>query len=412
MARPDYLEEENEFGTGGSGYLPPETYGPTTASSPSTPSPQADPEGDDVLRNYLLSQADQQKSDLQKAQETAATNRLYAQLSQAAATLGAGIAGAQRPDSKPFDQLIASAQQPVTDLEQQQKLDENKDKILRDYLLKNAQIQGKKDVSQSWQQFNKAQSEADQKFKTEQEEKKLKSAAEQKELDRINQLKAAEIAAKGRGERQGSGFEFRDKQFAERTHNQVMNLIDRDPTLKQQFTQIRNLDNAGQLVANAAKEGKPITKQQFEDFQQAVISNLGTKGQQAVHERNSKYFTSLGINGEAFLQFVTGVPQNIGVDNPLYKHVADLAHWEVQNVQGQIQDQIDVLTAGRGYIYDENPKLKADLQNKINALTKKSKTRNFETPTGGNTVPNSGPKPPVKQNGHIYYWNAEKGKYE
>lgn len=192
--------------------------------------------------------------------------------------------------------------------------------------------------------------------------------------DIIKGVVSGTYGAQGRG----SGFDFRDKQFAERTHNQLMARLDRDPTLKAQFGQLRGMDNAAQLVTNAAREGKPITTQQFQDFQQSVLANLGQKGVQAVGERNAKYFDSLGLRGTAMIQLLTGQPQDIGKDNPLYQHVHDLARWETENVRSQIQDQIDGLTAGAGYIYDENPKLKRDLDRKIQALMKKTNTRNYQ----------------------------------
>jgi hypothetical protein len=198
-------------------------------------------------------------------------------------------------------------------------------------------------------------------------------------------LQRAQAAAAGRGQGREESYGFRDKQLAQRTHNQLMARLDRDPTLKAQFGQLRGMDNAAQLVTRAVEEGKPITRQQFEDFQQSVIANLGQKGVQAVGERNSKYFDSLGIRGDAALQLLTGVPQDIGKDHPLYQHVHDLARWETENVRSQIQDQIDGVTAGLGYIYDENPSLKNALDQKIKALMKKTNTRNFggaESPKG------------------------------
>lgn len=191
-------------------------------------------------------------------------------------------------------------------------------------------------------------------------------------------------------------YEFRDAQLAKRLHAKVIDKIDRDPMLRQQLGQITNLRNAASLAENAVKEGKPITKQQFADLQQSVISSLGIKGQGSVGEREEKLFTSAGINGKAALQFLTGKPQDIGRNNPLYGHVKDLARWASDNASRQYSEQLENLTAGNDYIYDDNPVLKASLNKKIAQLNKVAKNRQFtDEPIAGAVAapaaPQSGP---------------------
>lgn len=179
-----------------------------------------------------------------------------------------------------------------------------------------------------------------------------------------------------------AAFSFRDHQLAEREHSKLMGRIDRDPTLKQQLGAISNVRNATALTENAVNEGKPITKQQFADLQQTVLRNLGISGVQSFNERHAKELNSLGINADAAIQFLSGTPQDIGKDNPLYKHVKDMARWQSGSLEKQYQEQVANLTAGNEWIYEDpaNKRLKAAFDNKINQLTKTVKGRAYTDP--------------------------------
>lgn len=344
---------------GGSGaWHPPMTPPPQSTAAPATSTTPAGGGMDDPLMQYFLKQQQGQKEQLAGAQDASKNNLLYARLGGAANTIGSGLAGA-KTDSQPFEALAKDAELPVANIEQEQKLTDPTNRLVADYMSK--------------------------KYKLGQE-------AEQGALNRASREGIAEnrtAAIKSLG---GTKMDFRDKQLHERTHTRLLDKLDRDPTLKTQFQQIRNLDNAATLVQNSVNAGKPITKQQFNDFQQSVVANLGIRGQQAMHERDAKYFDSLGLNGDLFLQFVTGKPQDIGKDNPLYKHVKDMANWEAENVKGQIQAQVDGLIAGNEYIYDENPKLKAGLDAKVAAIMKKTGTKNLEGGGASAKATTSGPK--------------------
>lgn len=173
---------------------------------------------------------------------------------------------------------------------------------------------------------------------------------------------------------------LRDEQLAERMHEKVVSKIDGDPQLKAQLGQLTNMRNAMTLTEQAVKEGKPITAQQFQETQQAVLGSLGQKGQQSVAERNSKYLDSVGLHGKEAIQFLTGKPQDIGPDNPLYQHVADMARWESSNVAQQYKERLDSLSEGHGWIYDKHPDLKENLDKKIATIVGQAQGRQFGAP--------------------------------
>lgn len=257
--------------------------------------------------------------------------------------------------------------------------------------------------------------------------KSVAQAANEDRKEKIadKRLAATLAATRMRQSNAENNLNVRDRNFAMREHGKVMARIDRDPTLRTQLGQITQLRNAMTASENAVREGKPITTEQFQEVQQAVLQAIGQKGQQAVAERNAKYLNSLGFDGQKMVQFLTGQPQDIGPDNPLYQHIGDLARWESENIEGQYQDQIANLTAGNEHIYDENPKLKAALQSKVDQLTKTAKGRAFkgieqergESNASGllGKTPAGSPQPKPKtviQNGHTYQLNEETGQYE
>lgn len=187
------------------------------------------------------------------------------------------------------------------------------------------------------------------------------------------------------GDRMDQGqdrLNMRKSQFEERQYSNVLNKIDKDPILKAKMQALQTIDSSAQLVAKAREEGKPVSKQQFEELQQGIISSLGQKGIQVGSERAAKMFESAGIDAKAAFQFLLGTPIDIGKDNPLYNHVMDLARWESDISRQQMDDHLNRLTAGNGYIFDKRPDLKAGLLEKLGAFKKEVQTTNFKPGAG------------------------------
>lgn len=120
------------------------------AEEPVTQAPAEDPvtapprTPDDILRQRF-GQTDEMMGQLRNAEDAANSGRLAARLSQAGANLGASIARSQPIDQTPFTGLAADAEVPVKQMERRIQLQGNQDKVLRDYFLRNAQLDQKKD---------------------------------------------------------------------------------------------------------------------------------------------------------------------------------------------------------------------------------------------------------------------------
>ena len=175
--------------------------------------------------------------------------------------------------------------------------------------------------------------------------------------------------------KQENMMNFRDDQLDKRqafqAHKQVVANLKNDPQLKQELTQLRNLDNASSIVAQA----KNLTPQQIEEFQQSVRSNLGIKGGSGVNERAGTYLKSLGWRADEMAQFLTGSPASISQNDPLVRHIKELAQIESQNVKGQMQDRLDAISGGYGSIYDKYPEFKKDLNNLMKSVSKQGQTK-------------------------------------
>lgn len=82
---------------------------------------------------------------MSESEGAADENRLYARLAGAGAQIGSSIAGANNFNSKPFDDLAATADLPVKAVDKRIALKQGQDKVLREHLLKREKLkaQGK-----------------------------------------------------------------------------------------------------------------------------------------------------------------------------------------------------------------------------------------------------------------------------
>lgn len=149
-------------------------------------------------------------------------------------------------------------------------------------------------------------------------------------------------------------------------HNQVLARLSTDTGLRQRITQAQNLDNALALVTETDFK----TPQQFNEAQQAIRANLGIKGQTGLNERERDYFSNLGFSSQAAEQILFGNVTSIDPENPQFKHVLQIGRIERGKVAKQLQTRFDELTAGHESIYERNPDLKADLENRKAAFLK------------------------------------------
>lgn len=162
-----------------------------------------------------------------------------------------------------------------------------------------------------------------------------------------------QIVADRMGQRTNAIQEIADQ----RLHNQIINRVANDKQLGQRVTQYQNLQNSLSNVANADR----LTPQQIMEFQQSVRSNLGIRGQGGVGEREETYLKSLGLNGAAWKQFLTGEPAQISQNNAIVQHIKNLAGIEMQNIEKQMNSRLDTVSKGTSGFYNRRPDLKQDL---------------------------------------------------
>jgi hypothetical protein len=149
---------------------------------------------------------------------------------------------------------------------------------------------------------------------------------------------------------------FQDR-IDESNHQKVLGAIRNDKGLNQRLTQYQNLDNA---MANFTNAEHP-TVQQFNELQQAVRANLGIKGTSGVGEREETYIKGLGLNWDAFKQFLTMQPQDVQKDNGLLLHIQQLAKMEQKNIGRQYGTRLAAVAGGNNSLYERRPDLKANL---------------------------------------------------
>lgn len=150
-----------------------------------------------------------------------------------------------------------------------------------------------------------------------------------------------------------------------RVHTQVVNNLQKDPELKQRFSQYGNLQNALSSITDA----KDLTPEGIAEFQQAVRSNMGIKGSGGVGERAETYLNPLGLRAEHWKEMLTGDPADIAKDSNLVEHFKDLARIEMKNIQNVSASRLNTLTKGHGSMYSRRPDLKADLEDAASAMS-------------------------------------------
>lgn len=161
--------------------------------------------------------------------------------------------------------------------------------------------------------------------------------------------------------KQNEQMSFRDQQLQERNdfraHQQVLNKVKSDKTLNDSVIKAQNLTNA---ISNVEKTGV-ITPQDMADMQALAVANMGVGGQSSASERAERYAKTMGIKASEALQFLTGQPQSIGMNNPLFNRYKEIMRLETENFKDRAAKRIDALTSGNKSVYKRNPELASDL---------------------------------------------------
>lgn len=156
-------------------------------------------------------------------------------------------------------------------------------------------------------------------------------------------------------------FDQREELAAQRIHSQFQSKITQDQGFRDKAKQYYNLSNAIAL----ARSGKELPVQSADEIQQAIRNNLGIKGTGGVEEREKVYLSNAGWDVNKLQQYLTGNIKSIDINDPFMAHILDLADLERENARQGVMDQVDILSSGNSWIYNQYPKLKQSLDEKI-----------------------------------------------
>ena len=160
---------------------------------------------------------------------------------------------------------------------------------------------------------------------------------------------------------------YHDDQMTQKDDNrkqgQLLRTISHDPTITKAFTAAQNLDYA---IKNVESTGM-ITPKDVNDLQAIAINNMGIGGGTSMHERASRYASSLGLKVADVEQFLTGNFQPVDKNNPLYSRYKQIMLMEGQNFYDRAEKHLRSLTAGYGSILKRNPDFQDDIDNTVKA---------------------------------------------
>lgn len=199
------------------------------------------------------------------------------------------------------------------------------------------------------------------------EKTREKARYEDRARDRDARLDMAKMATDARRDNNDNLTRFRDDQATEkmdfRAHQTTLNKLRSDKTLADSANRAQNVANA---LSNADALGK-VTAQDFHDLQQLLVSNMGMNGGGSAHERADRYASTLGVKGSELLQFITGTPQDVGKDNPLFDRFKELGGLEVGNFRNRMGVRLKAITSGNDSMYKRRPDLQQDLEDAMAA---------------------------------------------
>lgn len=152
-----------------------------------------------------------------------------------------------------------------------------------------------------------------------------------------------------------------NERLGEQAYREILQNIEKNPTLKIKMQQIQGLDNAGAMIEKAPE----VTPQLFHDYQQAVVSAVN-RGNSGVGERAERYFTSRKISAANIKQFLTGRPMDLGKDDPMVQAIKDFAKIERTNIEKQYNNIVKASAAGQDRWL--TPERRKDLDTKIRAM--------------------------------------------
>lgn len=155
-----------------------------------------------------------------------------------------------------------------------------------------------------------------------------------------------------------------DSRLSQQAHNQVVRQLNSDPVLRTKLQQIQGIDNAGKII----EEAPVVTPAVFDEYQQALVGAIA-RGNTSVGERAHRYMSSMGIDENRILQYLSGQPMGVSKDDPLLKTAQGFAKTERGNIQKQYNQILDTSIQGSGqqHVYDKHPEMYQSLKSMVGA---------------------------------------------
>lgn len=148
-------------------------------------------------------------------------------------------------------------------------------------------------------------------------------------------------------------------------HQNVLKSIDQDKTNIQRLSNYSNLTNALTNFTNASIR----SPNQLAELEQTIRGSLGVKGVGGVEERDQTYLKTFERELIKAKQYWSSNPTDVQGIQTTINHLKELAQNEQGNFRNQVQTRYKALVGGHETLYERNPHLQQDLQNKIQAAS-------------------------------------------
>lgn len=185
------------------------------------------------------------------------------------------------------------------------------------------------------------------------------------DMSPMKQLKDMAMMDAYGGKTQAAQMERQQTRQDFQEHQNVLKSIDQDKTNTQRLANYSNLSSALTNFTNATVR----SPNQLAELEQTIRNSLGTKGPGGVDERDQTYLKTLERSIIQARQYWSSNPADVKGIQSTIDHLKELAANEQGNFRNQVSTRWKALVGGHESLYERNPHLAEDLQNKINAAS-------------------------------------------
>lgn len=341
---------------------------PVRAPQGAPPAPQTE---DEILRAGLLgvqARAKAQRDELSQTEDRAAQQTGFTRIAQAGANLGNSIAGGQPLNQAPFEALATDAQAPLKALERRSAIATNQDKILRDYMVKQALVKA-------------ADNRLDKRLATTEKVAGNRDAriASEGELNRASREKVA-----------GQRLSLIQAGLNLRQSGQAMQLVSKynqDPVMKVASTQLQSLDKGLGRLKDIASGRVPFTTTMLSELQQDFLGALTGSNSGALGKLERIEYTPVAAKIQKFVDNMKGYQGDIN-DPEYHKQLTEQFSGLKQDILRIQANRGKRLESQYGAATSGNPKAAAALKATGEALEQPAPEGQAPVPPGKVRVKN------------------------